>query len=266
MTWSPGPVVTRRRLGGELKRLREGLGLKLEDVARSSSARRRRSVASRTARACPRWRDVRDMLDAYKRARRRRAGPAAATGRETGRRGCGGGLPRRARRRPWRPTSSRVGRARGSRVRAAHRPRSAADAATTPAARCDHVWAPRTLRERRSNVSSRSACGARRRSTADHGLTFACVLDESTLYRVVGSTRRPARSRSSTSSPSPRPSTSTSGCCPSAPGLLREPRLVRASSSSPPGRRARSCASSARSAGEFLVGRRRRGPHARLAG
>ena len=34
MTWSPGPVVTRRRLGGELKRLREGRRLKLEDVAR----------------------------------------------------------------------------------------------------------------------------------------------------------------------------------------------------------------------------------------
>ncbi|HET6392272.1 MAG TPA: helix-turn-helix transcriptional regulator, partial [Blastococcus sp.] len=34
MTWSPGPVVTRRRLGGELRRLRESAGLKLEDVAR----------------------------------------------------------------------------------------------------------------------------------------------------------------------------------------------------------------------------------------
>ena len=65
MTWSPGPVVTRRRLGGELKRLREGAGLKLEDVARRLECSPSKISRLENGKGVPRWRDVRDMLDVY---------------------------------------------------------------------------------------------------------------------------------------------------------------------------------------------------------
>ena len=65
MTWSPGPVVTRRRLGGELKRLREGAGLKLEDVARKLECSQSKISRLENGKGVPRWRDVRDMLQVY---------------------------------------------------------------------------------------------------------------------------------------------------------------------------------------------------------
>ncbi|GAA4734117.1 helix-turn-helix domain-containing protein [Actinomycetospora chibensis] len=65
MTWSPGPVVTRRRLGGELKRLREGRRLKLEDVARRLECSPSKISRLENGKGVPRWRDVRDMLDVY---------------------------------------------------------------------------------------------------------------------------------------------------------------------------------------------------------
>jgi transcriptional regulator with XRE-family HTH domain len=65
MTWSPGPVVTRRRLGGELRRLREGAGLKLEDVARRLECSPSKISRLENGKGVPRWRDVRDMLDVY---------------------------------------------------------------------------------------------------------------------------------------------------------------------------------------------------------
>jgi transcriptional regulator with XRE-family HTH domain len=65
MTWSPGPVVTRRRLGGELKRLREGRRLKLEDVARRLECSPSKISRLENGKGVPRWRDVRDMLEVY---------------------------------------------------------------------------------------------------------------------------------------------------------------------------------------------------------
>lgn len=65
MTWSPGPVVTRRRLGGELRRLREGAGLKLEDVARRLECSPSKISRLENGKGVPRWRDVRDMLEVY---------------------------------------------------------------------------------------------------------------------------------------------------------------------------------------------------------
>lgn len=66
MSQSPGPVVTRRRLGGELKRLREGLNLKLDDVARSLDCSPSKISRLENGKGVPRWRDVRDMLDVYR--------------------------------------------------------------------------------------------------------------------------------------------------------------------------------------------------------
>lgn len=66
MTWAHGPVVTRRRLGGELKRLREGAGLKLEDVARALECSTSKISRLETGKGVPRRRDVRDMLDLYR--------------------------------------------------------------------------------------------------------------------------------------------------------------------------------------------------------
>jgi transcriptional regulator with XRE-family HTH domain len=65
MTWSPGPVVTRRRLGGELKRLREARGFKLEDVARQLECSQSKISRLENGKGVPRWRDVRDMLEVY---------------------------------------------------------------------------------------------------------------------------------------------------------------------------------------------------------
>ena len=65
MTWAPGPVVTRRRLGGELKRLRLGAGLLLEDVAKKLECSPSKISRLENGKGIPRWRDVRDMLDVY---------------------------------------------------------------------------------------------------------------------------------------------------------------------------------------------------------
>ena len=142
MTWSPGPVVTRRRLGGELKRLREGRRLKLEDVARRLECSPSKISRLENGKGVPRWRDVRDMLDVYgvpdgdERERLLRLGadgpgadvvadyrdvlpPAMATYVEL----------------EWDARADR-------RVRAAHRARSPADAATTPAGRAATPTAP----------------------------------------------------------------------------------------------------------------------------
>lgn len=65
MTWAHGPVVTRRRLGGELKRLRDEAELKLDDVARELDCSTSKISRLETGKGIPRWRDVRDMLDVY---------------------------------------------------------------------------------------------------------------------------------------------------------------------------------------------------------
>lgn len=65
MTWAPGPVVTRRRLGGELKRLRDQSGLKLDEVARQLECSPSKISRLENGKGLPKWRDVRDLLDVY---------------------------------------------------------------------------------------------------------------------------------------------------------------------------------------------------------
>jgi transcriptional regulator with XRE-family HTH domain len=65
MTWTPGPIVTRRRLGGELKRLREGRGYKLEEVARSLECSPSKVSRLENGKGIPRTRDIRDLLNLY---------------------------------------------------------------------------------------------------------------------------------------------------------------------------------------------------------
>lgn len=185
MTWAPGPVVTRRRLGGELKRLRDQAGLKLEEVARSLECSPSKISRLENGKGIPKVRDVRDMLDVY---------------------GIGSG-DLRERLLLW----SRTGQA----------PmwwRSYAD--VLPAGFDTYVeleWDASYIRAYESHVvhgllqtrdyaravlatawgDSRTPVDIdrmvevrmRRQEalTADHGLTLHCVLDESTLYRVVGS-------------------------------------------------------------------------------
>ena len=194
MTWSPGPVVTRRRLGGELKRLREGRGLKLEDVARRLECSPSKISRLENGKGVPRWRDVRDMLEVYgvpdgdERDRLldwARDGPGA---------GCGGRTTPTSSPPAWRPTSSTSGTPRGSTPTRRTSSTACCRPATTRAGCCDRAWGRIA---RRAQIERLVEVRMRRQEAldADHGLTFRCVLDESTLYRVVGSTRRAARAQ-----------------------------------------------------------------------
>lgn len=185
MTWSPGPVVTRRRLGGELKRLREGLNYKLEDVARSLDCSPSKISRLENGKGVPRWRDVRDMLDVYR----------VPDGEE------------RERLLEW----ARTGRARtwwsdyadvlapdmalyveyewdAARIDAyeAHIVHGLLQTPDYARGALRSFWG-RTLGptqiERLVEVRIRRQDALKE----DHGLTFRCVLDESTLYRVVDS-------------------------------------------------------------------------------
>jgi transcriptional regulator with XRE-family HTH domain len=185
MTWSPGPVVTRHRLGGELKRLRDAAGLKLEDVARRLECSPSKISRLENGKGIPRTRDVRDMLAVY---------------------GVPEG-PERERLLEW----SRTGRAPMWWSEYADvLPSGMAtylelewDASTIHAFESHIVHGLLQTREYARAVLQNAYGGSRssaeierlvevrmRRQealTSDHGLTFVCVLDESTLYRVVGS-------------------------------------------------------------------------------
>lgn len=185
MTWAPGPVVTRRRLGGELKRLRDRSGLKLEDVARRLECSPSKISRLENGKGIPKSRDVRDMLDVY---------------------GIGDG-EQRERLLEW----SRTGQARMW---------WSDYADVLPPGFDTYVeleWDAAEIHAYESHVvhgllqtpdyargvlsdawrSSYSADQIERMVevrlkrqealTADHGLTFHCVLDESALYRVAGS-------------------------------------------------------------------------------
>lgn len=65
MSPSQGPVVPRRRLGGELRRLREDAGLLLEDVAERLECSTSKISRLETGKGIPKSRDVRDLLDIY---------------------------------------------------------------------------------------------------------------------------------------------------------------------------------------------------------
>jgi transcriptional regulator with XRE-family HTH domain len=185
MTWSPGPVMTRRRLGGELKRLRDLSGLKLEDVAKRLECSPSKISRLENGKGIPRTRDVRDMLDAY-------------------------GIPegeQRKRLLEW----SRTGQAPmwwreyadvlpsgvdtyvelewdASRICAyeSHLVHGLLQTPEYAAAILDRFWGQGRPG---ADVSRMVEVRIRRQEAlrADHGLMFRCVLDESTLYRSAGS-------------------------------------------------------------------------------
>ncbi len=66
MSDSHSPTVRRRRLGMELRRLREASALMIEDVARHLECSMSRVSRIETGKSVARIRDVRDMLDLYK--------------------------------------------------------------------------------------------------------------------------------------------------------------------------------------------------------
>jgi transcriptional regulator with XRE-family HTH domain len=61
-----GPVVPRRRLGAELRTLRERTGLTIEEVARELECSVSKVSRLETGQGIPKVRDVRDLLDRYK--------------------------------------------------------------------------------------------------------------------------------------------------------------------------------------------------------
>lgn len=185
MTWAPGPVVTRRRLGGELRQLRERSGLKLDDVARRLECSPSKISRLENGKGIPRTRDVRDMLEAY---------------------GVADGVERE-RLLEW----SRTGQARmwwseyadvltadfatyvelewdATRIHAYESDLVHGLLQTRAYARAvlTNGWG-----QTRSPVDVERLVELRMRRqealTPDHGLTLRCVLDESTLYRAVGS-------------------------------------------------------------------------------
>jgi transcriptional regulator with XRE-family HTH domain len=65
MPESHSPTVRRRRLGMELRKLREAAGMRIEDVAKHLECSMSRVSRIETGRSVARLRDVRDMLDHY---------------------------------------------------------------------------------------------------------------------------------------------------------------------------------------------------------
>ena len=65
MSDSQSPTVRRRRLGMELRRLRESSSLMIEDVAKHLECSMSRVSRIETGKSVARIRDVRDMLDLY---------------------------------------------------------------------------------------------------------------------------------------------------------------------------------------------------------
>ncbi|WP_433032679.1 helix-turn-helix domain-containing protein [Actinomycetospora sp. CA-053990] len=185
MTWSPGPVVTRRRLGGELKRLREARGFKLEDVARQLECSQSKISRLENGKGVPRWRDVRDMLEVYgvpDGDERERLLDWARDGRA---------------KMWWRSYSDVLPPVMATYVELEW------DAAKIRAYEAHIVhgllqtrdYARAVLRNAYGSTTSEQdieklvEVRMRRQEalTASHGLSFHCVLDESTLHRVVGS-------------------------------------------------------------------------------
>lgn len=65
MSAEHGPATPRRRLGTELRRLRERAGLKIEDVAAELECSVSKVSRLETGKGIPKSRDVRDLLDRY---------------------------------------------------------------------------------------------------------------------------------------------------------------------------------------------------------
>ncbi|MQA17166.1 MAG: helix-turn-helix domain-containing protein, partial [Pseudonocardiaceae bacterium] len=65
MTAESGPAIPRRRLGTELRRLREDAGLKIEAIAAELECSVSKVSRLETGKGIPKIRDVRDLLDRY---------------------------------------------------------------------------------------------------------------------------------------------------------------------------------------------------------
>ena len=185
MSQSPGPVVTRRRLGGELKRLRDRAGLKLEDVARKLECSQSKISRLENGKGVPRWRDVRDMLEAY--------GVPEGDERERLLEWAESGKARMW----WQDYRDALPPAMATYVELewdarrllAYEPHVVHGLLQTRA------YARAVLQNNYGSTSSATAIERlvevrmRRQDAliAGHGLSFACVLDESTLHRVVAS-------------------------------------------------------------------------------
>jgi transcriptional regulator with XRE-family HTH domain len=187
MSQSPGPVVTRRRLGGELRRLREGRRLKLEDVARTLECSPSKISRLENGKGVPRWRDVRDMLDVYRVPdgdERERLLDLAKSGQA---------------RMWWSDYRDVLPPAMGTYVElewdaqrvTAYEPHivhgllQTRDYARAVLVNAYGATYSADAIERLVQVRMRR----QEALAAGHGLTFSCVLDESTLHRVVGSAR-----------------------------------------------------------------------------
>ncbi|MDD7966495.1 helix-turn-helix domain-containing protein [Actinomycetospora lemnae] len=183
MSQSPGPVVTRRRLGGELKRLREGLGLKLEDVARSLECSPSKISRLENGKGVPRWRDVRDMLEVYRVPEgdeRKRLLDWAQSGRAPmwWQDYADVLAPDMALYVEYEWDAARIDAYEAHIVHGLLQTRDYARGALRS------FWSGNLDEgqiERLVDVRMRR----QKALAADHGLTFRCVLDESTLYRVV---------------------------------------------------------------------------------
>lgn len=184
MTWSPGPVVTRRRLGGELKRLREGAGLKLEDVARRLECSPSKMSRLENGKGVPRWRDVRDMLEVYEvpeGERRERLLEWARTGQTpTWWQAYADVLaPDMALYVEYEWDAARIDAYEAHIVHGLLQTQDYARGVLRSAWGQTHT--PAQI-ERMVEVRMQRQDAL----DAEHGLTFRCVLDESTLHRVVG--------------------------------------------------------------------------------
>ncbi|GAA4911530.1 helix-turn-helix domain-containing protein [Actinomycetospora succinea] len=177
--------MTRRRLGGELRRLRDGLGLKLEDVARNLDCSPSKISRLENGKGVPRWRDVRDMLDVYRVPEgdeRERLLDWARTGRTPMWWSDYSDVlaPDMAMYVEYEWDAARIDAYEAHIVHGLLQTRDYARGVLRSAWGGTHSVAQI---ERLAEVRMRRQ-GA---LTADHGLTFRCVLDESTLYRVVES-------------------------------------------------------------------------------
>lgn len=186
MTWAPGPVVTRRRLGGELKRLRLGKKLRLEEVARQLRCSPSKLSRLENGKGIPKMRDVEDLLDVYEVPEGRQRDQLLDWS------GTGQQPMWWSEFRDVLPSSTEVyldmewdaQRVKSYEAHVPHgllqtRDYARAVLATAWRGRLDDAQINRLVEVRMRRQEALSPA---------HGLRLCCVLDESTLYRVVGST------------------------------------------------------------------------------
>ena len=185
MTWAPGPVVTRRRLGGELKCLRLEKRMKLEQVAEQLRCSMSKLSRLENGKGIPKRRDVEDLLGVYE-VPAGRPRDRLLEWSDTGQQPM------------WWSEFSDVLPAStevyldmewdAQRVRSyeAHVPHGLLQTRDYARAVLATAWRGRLDGDQ---IERLVEVRVRRQEalTTAHGLTLCCVLDESALYRVVGS-------------------------------------------------------------------------------